>query len=84
MAQTITIEVGDDGRILVTAEEDGQPMGEPYECDSPQECLQFIESIMTEDMGESPEEETTESAENYESMWNEEAGKRPANPNMMR
>lgn len=84
MAQTITIEVGDDGRIVVTAEENGQPAGEPYECDSPQECLQFVESIMAEDMGESPEEQTTESPENYEAMWNEEAGKRPANPNMMR
>jgi hypothetical protein len=83
MAQTITINVDDGGRITVDAEENGQPMGDQYECDTPEECLQFVESVMTEEEGENPEEQMTEGPEDYKKMWNEEAKKRPSNPNMM-
>ena len=83
MAQLITINIDDDGKIMVTAEEDGQQMGEPYECDSPEECLQFIESIMTEEKGETPEEGMNEAPEDYAKMWKEESKKRPSNPNLM-
>ena len=72
--QTITINVGDDGRITVDVEEDGQPVGEPYECQSLNECLQYVKSVMTEESGEAPGE--TEQPENYARMWREESKKR--------
>lgn len=76
MAQTITIELSDDGQITVTAEENGQPAGEPYQCDSVEECLRFVGDMLGEEGGESPEEQKTEGPEDYQSMWNEEAASR--------
>ena len=76
MAQTITIEMSDEGQIMVTAEENGQPAGEPYECDSADECLQFVGAMLKEEGGESPEEAKTEGPEDYKAMWEQEAGSR--------
>lgn len=81
--QQITITVGDDGKITVDAQEDGQPAGKPYECSSMDECLAYVKSIMTEEGGESPEEQASEPAEDYSAMWQQEAAKRPQNPNLM-
>ncbi len=76
MAQKITIEVSDDGQISVMAEENGQPMGEPYQCDSVDECMQFVGKMLAEEGGESAAEQQGEAPEDYESMWNEEAAQR--------
>jgi hypothetical protein len=74
--QQITITVDDSGKISVDTQENGQPAGEPYECESMDECLQYVKSIMSEEQGETPEEQTTEGPENYEQLWNEESKKR--------
>lgn len=79
MAKTITIEIADDGRITVTSDE----MQEPYECSSAQECTQFIDKMLTEETGESPQEQATEGQENYGQMWNEEAANRKPQPGLM-
>lgn len=72
--QTITINVDDDGQITVDIMENGEPAGEPYECQSPEECLQYVKSVMTEESGEMPGE--MEKPENYKRMWAEESKKR--------
>ena len=77
MQLTITLE--DDGRIIVESPE----MEEPYECDSMQECLQFVERVMSEEQGEGSGEQMTEGPENYEEMWNEEAERRQPQPGLM-
>lgn len=76
MAQMITIEVSDENQITVTAEENGQPAGEPYECDSVDECMQFVGAMLKEEGGESPEEQQTEGPEDYKAAWDEEAAGR--------
>ena len=72
--QTITITTDDDMKIMVAVEEDGQPAGEPYECASPEECLQYVQSVMGEESSETAGE--AEAPENYSAMWNQESKKR--------
>lgn len=79
MQITITI---DEASGRITVEADGR---EPYECSSSEECLDYLEGLMggeneAEEAGEGEEMPSGDMAE----MWNEEAAKRPANPNMMR
>lgn len=72
----ITITIADDGQISVEA--DGQ---EPYQCSSSEECLDYLEGLMGD---ETPQGEKAEMAGmDMAKMWDEEAGKRPGNPNMM-
>lgn len=74
--QTITITIDDDGQITVEA--DGR---EPYACSSPDECLDYVEGVMR---GEEPAEEAGEmQSGDMAEMWNQEAAKRPQNPNLM-
>lgn len=80
MAKTITITLDDNGQITVESSEQEQP----YVCESVAECRDYVDQMLAEEEGESPEEQTTEGPENYESMWNEEAGKRPPQSNLMR
>ena len=79
--ERITIEVEDDGRITVMAEspgEEGEEM-ETMEFDNIDDAMQAVKGLMMdEEMDKESEEGETES------MWNEEAAKRPVNPNMMR
>ncbi len=79
--ERITIEVEDDGRITVMAEspgEEGEEM-ETMEFDNIDDAMQAVKGLMMdEEMDKESEEGETES------MWNEEAAKRPMNPNMMR
>jgi len=81
--ERITIEVEDDGRITVMAEspgEEGEEM-ETMEFDNIDDAMQAVKGLMMdEEMDEEMESEEGET----ESMWNEEAAKRPVNPNMMR
>lgn len=78
MQITITV---DETTGQMTVEAEGQ---EPYACESLEECLAHVESLIT---GE-PVEEGEEAAEmpqgDMAAMWDEEAAKRPQNPNLMR
>ena len=75
----ITITIEDDGRITVESPE----LEQPYQCESIDECKQFVGQMLDEESGESPEEQAGEGTESYEQMWNEEAQRRPAQPGMM-
>jgi len=83
MAETITIEIGDDKSIVISVAEDGKPAGEPYTAKDPADAAKYIDSIINEENDESPEEENTEGPEDYAKAWNEEAQKRPAQPGIM-
>ena len=75
----ITITLEDDGRIIVESPE----MEQPYECESIDECKQFVGRMLDEEAGESPGEQAGEGTENYEEMWNEEANRRPRSSGLM-
>lgn len=75
----LTITMQDDGQITV----EGPEMEEPYTCDSIAECAQFVERVMSEESGESPEEQGTEPAEDYGSMWDQEAANRKPQNGLM-
>jgi len=79
MAKTITIDIGDDGRITVSSDE----MAEPYQCDSIDECRQYVDNMLAEEAGESPEEQATEGQEDYGKMWKQEAASRKPQPGLM-
>lgn len=77
----ITIEVADDGRVSVMAESPDEEM-ETMEFDNVEDAMQAVKGlIMDQEMDEEMDEEMEA---DQESMWNEEAAKRPMNPNMMR
>ena len=77
----ITINV-DDQTGQITVEADGR---EPYSCESTEECMDYLEGLLT---GGEPAEEAGEGepmpSGDMAEMWNEEAAKRPGNPNLMR
>lgn len=75
----ITITMQDDGAITVESSEGG----EPYQCETIDECRQYVDKMLAEEAGESPEEQATEGPENYGKMWNEEAGSRKPQPGLM-
>jgi len=77
--QKVTITVGDDGNITVETSEGG----EPYQCQSTDECLKYVGMILKEESGESPQEQSTEGPENYGKMWEQEAQKRQPQPGLM-
>ena len=74
----ITITLADDGRIQVESSEGGKP----YMCKDTEECLQYLQSMLTEETAESPQEQATEGPEDYAATWNQEAQKRQAEPAM--
>ena len=51
----------DDGMISVESSEGG----EPYQCETIDECRQYVDKMLAEEAGESPEEQATEGPENY-------------------
>ena len=64
----------DEATGRITVESDG---AEPYECQSPAECLDYVSDLL----GAEPQgaDETGESVEpDAATMWNEEASRRPA------
>lgn len=75
----ITITLEDDGRIIVESAD----MEQPYECESLEECKEFVSRMLDEEAGEGAEEQATEGSENYEQMWNEEAASRQPQPGLM-
>lgn len=80
MAKTITIEMADDGQITVSTSEGG----EPYVCETIDECRKYVDMMLAEEQGESPEEQATEEPEeDYGEMWKEEAKARQPQPGLM-
>lgn len=77
--KTITITIGDDGAITVESSEGG----EPYQCKSIDECRQYVDKMLAEEAGESPQEQATEGPEDYGQMWNQEAANRKPQPGLM-
>lgn len=76
--QTITIELADDGKVTVMAESPDEEM-ESMDFDNVEDALQAVKGlVMDEEMDQEPAEEMDQ-----QSMWNEEAKKRPSNPNLM-
>lgn len=75
----ITITLEDDGRIVVESPE----MEQPYECESIEECKQFVSQMLDEEAGESPAEQAGEGTESYEAAWNQEAAARAPQPGLM-
>lgn len=64
------------GRITVEAE--GR---EPYSCESAEECLDYLEGLLT---GGEPAEEAGEGEQpDAQAMWSEEAAKRAPQPGIM-
>jgi len=82
--ERITIEIEDDGRITVMAESPGDEEGEmeSMEFDNIDDAMQAVKGLMMDE--EMDREQETEGEPDTETMWNEEAAKRPTNPNMMR
>lgn len=79
--ERITIEVQDDGRVTVMAESPGEEL-EQMDFDSVDEAAGAVQELLMdagEDAGEMAEEGEMDAA----AMWNEEASKRPPQPNMM-
>ena len=79
MAKTITITMKENGMITVDSDE----MTKPYQCKSIDECRQFVDKMLAEEAGESPEEQATEKPEDYGQMWNQEAAARKPQPGLM-
>jgi hypothetical protein len=75
----ITITMQDDGTISVESSEGG----EPYQCESIDECRQYVDKMLAEEAGESPEEQATEGPEDYGQMWEQEAANRKPQPGLM-
>lgn len=82
--ERITIEIEDDGRITVMAESPGDEEGEmeSMEFDNIDDAVQAVKGLMMDEEMDREQEGAGEA--DMESMWNEEAAKRPVNPNMMR
>ena len=78
----ITINV-DEATGQMSVEAEGM---EPYACESVEECLEHVEQLLRG--GEMDAEADAAAGEMPEgdmaAMWDEEAAKRPMNPNMMR
>jgi hypothetical protein len=74
----------EDGQITVNA--DG---AEPYMCSTIAECSEYLGGLLAEagvpDQTPAQADQTADMAEmpSDDSMWDEEAAKRPANPNLM-
>lgn len=85
--QRITIEIDDEGRASVTAEMDGaEPQMMDFETAA--EALEAVEDMLAPEPVEmEPEMAADMGAEmtepDVESMWNEEAAKRPKQANLM-
>lgn len=81
--ERITIEMADDGRISVTAESDGEPT-ESMDFDNIEDAAKAVHDILTDaEQDMQTGEQSPDDEESMESMWQEEAAKRPKNPQML-
>lgn len=72
----ITITVQDDGKITV----EDSAGGAPYECQSTDECLEYVGQLLN---GQPPGEEPAIPTEDYGQAWEREAASRPPQPGLM-
>lgn len=77
----ITINV-DEASGQITVEAEGQ---EPYECSSPDECLEYLSDMLKGEEPNEPgqEQEEAEPSGDMAKVWNQEAAKRPKRPTFM-
>ena len=78
--ERITIEVADDGRVTVTAESPGEEV-ETMDFDSVEEAAGAVRELMLDAQEDAAEGEGAQP--DMAAMWDEEAARRPAQPNMM-
>lgn len=78
--ERITIEVADDGRVTVTAESPGEEV-ETMDFDSVEEAAGAVRELMLDAQEDAAEGEGAQP--DMAVMWDEEAARRPAQPNMM-
>jgi hypothetical protein len=57
--------------------------GEGSVCETIDECRKYVDMMLSEEQGESPEEQATEEPEDYGEMWKEEAKARQPQPGLM-
>ena len=81
--ERITIEVGDDGRVTVTAESPNE-QPETMDFDSVEEAAGAVRELMTDAVEDAGETEAEPAEQDASAMWMEEAAARPKNPNLMR
>ena len=84
MVKTITIEIGEDGKIVVSSSDNE----EPYLCDTIAECRQYVDDMLAaEDQGADMEgsQENMEGPQDMsgQQMWNQEAKSRQPQPGLM-
>jgi hypothetical protein len=80
--ERITIEIDDDGRISVMAESPGEDM-ESMEFETVDEAASAVRDLLLDAEQDKDGEESPEDEQDMESMWAEEASKRPKNPQML-
>jgi len=78
--ERITIEVADDGRVTVTAESPGEEV-ETMDFDNVEEAAGAVRELMLDAQEDAAEGEGAQP--DMAAMWDEEAARRPAQPNMM-
>lgn len=76
-------------QITITLDEQsGQPLveaegREPYSCESPEECLDYVEGLLGGEPAEEAGEGEAMPSGDMAAMWDEEAAKRPPQANLM-
>ena len=78
--ERITIEVADDGRVTVTAESPGEEV-ETMDFDNVEEAAGAVRELMLDAQEDAAEGEGAQP--DMAAMWDEEAARRPAQPNKM-
>ena len=79
MSATITIEINDAGEASVSV--DG---GKPHNCGGIDECLEYVSDMLKgEEANEPGQEQESAEPEDMQSMWDQEAQKRPSQPGLM-
>ncbi|NBT76518.1 MAG: hypothetical protein EBT15_11270 [Betaproteobacteria bacterium] len=78
--KTITITMADDGTLTV----DSPDMDQPYQCESVDECLEYVSDMIKGEESNEPYQAEEKAEPDVKAMWNQEAAKRPQNPNLMR
>ena len=81
--ERITIEIDDAGQVTVTAESPNEDM-ETMTFESVEQAAGAVRDLLLDsEQDMAGEEESPEDEQDIASMWNEEAAKRPQNPQML-
>lgn len=84
--ERIIIDMQDDGSVTVTKEENGEKPTEPMQFKSALEAAGAVRALLvdeTEDMANGEDETEGEDPGEAQSMWDQEAKTRPAQPGIM-